>query len=221
MDAGGSEADGAGREGALISGASAFDGEFLIDDAPLGGAVYVGTPSASGGSVLRKNLAAIGRTCAHAAELIERAAPRDDIVFVETDDDSDQGKVLSATIGVGDEVRSLASRRRPLAEAERFARGFDPGKKGAVAVLGFGVGHHVGAVARPDPSAVVPAVSKEPQAVARGREGSLVSPDSKAEAGGANSIGVSSRGEVRRERHGPSAPWCSWSRRAEPSNHAW
>ncbi|MCH8271147.1 MAG: DUF115 domain-containing protein, partial [Planctomycetes bacterium] len=76
------------------------------------------------------------------------AVPRDDIVFVETDDDSEHGKVLSATIGEGDEVRSLASRRRPLAEAERFARGFDPVKKGAVAVLGFGVGHHVGAVAR-------------------------------------------------------------------------
>ena len=64
---------------------------------------------------------AIGRTCAHAAELIERAVPREDVVFIETDDDSDNGKVLSATIGVGDEVRSLASVRRPLAEAERFA----------------------------------------------------------------------------------------------------
>ncbi|MCH8271467.1 MAG: gamma-glutamyl-gamma-aminobutyrate hydrolase family protein, partial [Planctomycetes bacterium] len=74
MDAGGSVAEGAGREGASIPDTSAFDGEFLIDDAPLGGAVYVGTPSASGGSVLRKNLTAIGRTCAHAAELIERAA---------------------------------------------------------------------------------------------------------------------------------------------------
>ena len=140
MDAGGSEAEGAGLEGVSISGVSAFDGEFLID-IPSVGAAYAGSPA--GGSIFQRNIAAIRRTCARAAELIESAALRDDIEFVETDDGA-----LSATIGAGDEVRSLASRRRPLAEAERFAQGFDPVKDAAAAVLGFGVGHHVAAVAR-------------------------------------------------------------------------
>lgn len=89
--------------------------------------------------ILEANLRALllgsGPTVAGA---LLRAAARDDVEFVATDDGA-----LSAVLG----GRQLASRRRPLDEAERLAATVPVETTGGVAVLGFGVGHHVRALA--------------------------------------------------------------------------
>ena len=93
--------------------------------------------------VLERNLRALARTSPEAARLIEATPARADVRFVDTDE-----RVPSASIGFAPASRALASRRRPLAEAERLAATIDLESAGGVVVLGFGVGHHVGAMAR-------------------------------------------------------------------------
>ncbi|MBN4052769.1 motility associated factor glycosyltransferase family protein, partial [Roseiflexus sp. AH-315-K22] len=146
MDADGSSLDDASHSALKPD---AFDADLFID-MPALGASYVGTMPGGGSSVLEKNLDAIRTSCARTAQLIEQAAPRTDIIFIETDDVCpDSGEpVLSATIGTGDETRALSSKRRPLAEAQKLADGFDIKENGAAAVLGFGLGHHAKAIAR-------------------------------------------------------------------------
>lgn len=91
---------------------------------------------------LDANLAALSRYSPLAAEMIRRAAPLDGVrlEFHETDDAGAEGATLDGI--------ALASRRRPLEEAERLAGTIDLRDAGAVVVLGFGLGHHVGALAR-------------------------------------------------------------------------
>ncbi len=83
-------------------------------------------------AVLERNLRALATTSPATAQLVATAMPAP-IEFCSADD-----AVTGALHG-----RWLASRRRPLDEAERFADGIDPKSCGGVVVLGFGVGHHV------------------------------------------------------------------------------
>ncbi|MBL8764126.1 MAG: DUF115 domain-containing protein [Phycisphaerae bacterium] len=94
-------------------------------------------------STLERNLELLERNSPGAAEAIRAVEARADLQFVETDDG-----VPSVLVGTGPEARQLASRRRPLEEAERLAGTVDVEASAAVVVLGFGAGHHVGAVAR-------------------------------------------------------------------------
>ncbi len=102
------------------------------------------SPTAAGVSAppsertLQANLAAIARLCPDAARAIERAAPRPDIEFIDAAD----GLVTARVDG-----RLLSSAKKPGEEAERFASSVDVQEAAGVAVLGFGAGHHVGALA--------------------------------------------------------------------------
>jgi len=98
------------------------------------------TAPAEVASTLRRNLEAIGRCDPAFAEQITRVSARPDVSFVETGDEG----APSATV----DGRALASRRRPLEEAKRLSETVDVRKAGVVVVLGFGLGHHVGALAR-------------------------------------------------------------------------
>jgi len=88
--------------------------------------------------VLGANLAVIGARNPRAARAIANAEPLTDIQWHETDDGA-----LSAKLG----ERWLASRRRPLEEAERFAETIDLESNGCAVVMGFGLGHHIAALA--------------------------------------------------------------------------
>ncbi|MBX3385663.1 MAG: DUF115 domain-containing protein [Phycisphaeraceae bacterium] len=89
-------------------------------------------------SVLARNLAALRKGSPDAAARIESAAPRTDARIITTDDGA-----WSVELG----PQALASRRRPLDEARRFADTVDPRRAAIVVIGGFGAGHHVRAVA--------------------------------------------------------------------------
>jgi len=73
------------------------------------------------------------------ARRIEETQPADEVVLRRAAD----GLTTGTYQGV-----ALASSQRPQAEADRFASGVDVVGHAAVAVLGFGLGHHVAAVAK-------------------------------------------------------------------------
>ncbi len=97
------------------------------------------TAASTANPILAANLETLARHAPRTAELLARTPPRADVEFHETDDDA-----LSATIA----GRTLASKRRPLAEAETLVREHDPKDAAVFVVLGFGLGHHVAALAR-------------------------------------------------------------------------
>lgn len=88
--------------------------------------------------ILARNLDALEGSSADAARRIRAARPRTDIEFIETDEG-----LLAATL----DGRALASKRRPRTEAQRLADTVDLKANGGVVVLGFGLGHHVAAIA--------------------------------------------------------------------------
>ncbi len=90
-------------------------------------------------SIFEANLAAIARRSPRAAQRLAAAAPRHDIAFADTEQNA-----LTAEVG----GTALASRRRPLDEAHKLAQSFDLHKAGALVVLGFGLGHHLAAIAQ-------------------------------------------------------------------------
>ncbi len=94
-------------------------------------------------SILEKNTAALARASADAAREVLATEPRPDVRFIATDDG-----VLSAELGSGETAVSLASRRRPLEEARKLAGSVDLTESAVFIVSGFGVGHHVEALAR-------------------------------------------------------------------------
>ncbi len=105
---------------------------------------HAGQPGcAPSAETLRRNLRALAVRSVRAAEAVRIATPRTDLTFAVADDGA-----ITASEGDGVSARWLASRRRPLEEAERLAATVDPRASGGVAVLGFGVGHHVAALAR-------------------------------------------------------------------------
>ncbi|MCA9310913.1 MAG: DUF115 domain-containing protein [Phycisphaerales bacterium] len=89
-------------------------------------------------SLLQANLAALLLTSPRAARQIGAALPRTDVEFIETE----QG--ISARL----DGRLLASRRRPVEEAEALAASIDVSAAGGIVVLGFGLGHHLRAISR-------------------------------------------------------------------------
>ncbi len=91
-------------------------------------------------TTLERNLAALSIRSPQTARRIQESEGRSDLEFIETGDSG----ALSATL----EGRQLASRRRPLAEAERLAETIDIEKHGGLVALGFGLGHHVAAAAK-------------------------------------------------------------------------
>lgn len=93
-------------------------------------------------ALLERNLAALAMSCPEVATRIRSATPAP-VRFSRAADGGLAGEVES-----GDRARSLGSRRRPVAEAERFAEGVDLHSAGAVVVAGFGLGHHLRALVR-------------------------------------------------------------------------
>ncbi len=85
--------------------------------------------------ILERNLDALARTSPVAARQIRAATARADLDFHETDEDA-----LSASFQDG---RLLASRRKPVTEATRLADTVDITEVAGVAVVGFGLGHHL------------------------------------------------------------------------------
>ncbi|MBL0926743.1 MAG: DUF115 domain-containing protein [Phycisphaerales bacterium] len=89
-------------------------------------------------ATLERNLAALSHRSPRAAEAIRRAPARADVAFSTGED----GAVTGEADG-----RALASKRRPLAEAQTLAGSIDLTKAATVVLLGFGLGHHAAAVA--------------------------------------------------------------------------
>lgn len=87
---------------------------------------------------LERNLRALGARSPRAARAIAQTQPTPDIAFAIASD----GSLIADHAG-----RALASRRRPLDEAARFAESVDLHEHAGVLVLGFGLGHHVRALA--------------------------------------------------------------------------
>ena len=99
------------------------------------------TPTAAppDAGVLAANLRAIARADPRLAARLAETPAHGSLSFAPTDQDG----ALSADLA----GRALASRRRPIDEARRLASGVDLEKAGGVVVLGFGLGHHVAALA--------------------------------------------------------------------------
>ena len=93
--------------------------------------------SAPMNEILRRNLAAMRIKSPLAATLIGQSRASEDACFVKTDEGI-ESVVLSGV--------ALASKRKPMAEAKRFAQGFDPTDTACCAVVGFGAGYHCGAL---------------------------------------------------------------------------
>lgn len=92
--------------------------------------------------VLERNLAALSRSSPRAARLVRTAAARADAAFELAGDGA-----VTGVLGAGEGGRRLASARAPLEEAARLAGRVDAAECGVVVVLGFGLGHHVRAIA--------------------------------------------------------------------------
>lgn len=94
--------------------------------------------SASGTTLLERNLAALGVFSGPTASLVGSAAPSSDVEFF----DGPDGLIAARQGG-----RLLCSRHRPREEGEAFARSIPLEAAGGIVVLGFGAGHHVTALA--------------------------------------------------------------------------
>ncbi len=95
-------------------------------------------PGAS--SIIDRNITALTLRAPRLAKQIAETTPTQEIEFIETG----EGDALSAVY----RDSALASRRRPITEADRLASTVDLADVGAVVVLGFGVGHHIAALTR-------------------------------------------------------------------------
>lgn len=93
----------------------------------------------SGAGLFERNLAALERSSARAAGAVRAAR---EPAGLELEIAPDGG--LTGTLA----GRRLASARRPVEEGERLAAQVDVREAAAVVVMGFGLGHHVAAVAR-------------------------------------------------------------------------
>lgn len=94
------------------------------------------------GSVLDRNLAALGLVSQRAARAVASATSRTDLQWTLGDD----GLLSCAMTDGWGRQTSLASRKRPSEEARRLAEGVDIDKAGVIVVKGFACGHHVRAL---------------------------------------------------------------------------
>ncbi|MGD1915135.1 MAG: motility associated factor glycosyltransferase family protein [Phycisphaerales bacterium] len=92
--------------------------------------------------LLERNIRALARMSPKAAQAVAEAAPRVDARFASTEDG-----VPTCRITIDGTERALASGRRPLREANRLAEQADPSDAAIFAVIGFGLGYHVDAMA--------------------------------------------------------------------------
>lgn len=90
-------------------------------------------------SILRANLDSLRARHPDLVDRLMTTSPAEDMVLHVAGD----GLLTGAYGGI-----SLASRHRPLEEAQRFVSTADIRSHAVVAVLGFGLGHHVAAIAR-------------------------------------------------------------------------
>lgn len=93
-------------------------------------------------TMLDRNLRSLAKASPLVAAAVAQAQPRADAVFFMSDDG-----VPVCRIVVGGKERSLGSARHPLREADRLAEQADPSEAAFFAVLGFGLGYHVDAMA--------------------------------------------------------------------------
>ncbi|MFO0832383.1 MAG: 6-hydroxymethylpterin diphosphokinase MptE-like protein [Phycisphaerales bacterium] len=93
--------------------------------------------------ILENNLRALAARSPRAAEAVARATPRRDTTFSRAQDGAPTG-----VTGLGSSLRRLASEYQPLREAQRLADSVDLIAAAAVVVRGFGIGHHITALAR-------------------------------------------------------------------------
>ncbi|MGV6815519.1 MAG: 6-hydroxymethylpterin diphosphokinase MptE-like protein [Phycisphaerales bacterium] len=91
--------------------------------------------STTSNAILVKNIEALRHKNPQAARMIEASQPNAGMVFYTTD----EGIEGADLHGV-----ALASRRRPMSEAKRFAQKLDPKEAACCAVIGFGLGYHCG-----------------------------------------------------------------------------
>ena len=94
-------------------------------------------------SHLEANLAALARGSPDAVARIRSAATRPDFELLETRDG-----VPTAQLGQGAHARLLASKYRPLDEAEKLVAPIDIKHAAVFVVAGFGMGYHIAALAR-------------------------------------------------------------------------
>lgn len=93
-------------------------------------------------NLLERNLRSLAKASPLVANAISRSQPRADATFEMTEDG-----VPACRIFVDGKERSLGSARHPLREADRLAEQADPSEAAVFAVLGFGLGYHVDAMA--------------------------------------------------------------------------
>ncbi len=86
-------------------------------------------------ATLEENLKVLAIKSPHAARAIESAMSSSSVSFYTTDEGID---------GADYNGMAMASRRRPMSEAKRFAQKIDPSKVACCAVMGFGLGYHCG-----------------------------------------------------------------------------
>jgi len=99
-------------------------------------------PDEQNSAIFARNLEAIALRNPRIAKRLEEATPRRDLVFIDTPDG-----VPSATLPAASGTVALASKRRPLAEAQTIADSIDLESHGGIVVLGFALGHHARAIA--------------------------------------------------------------------------
>lgn len=94
-------------------------------------------------SLLERNLRVLSRTSPRAALALRGAEPRRDLAFLETEEG-----LPTCRLGVEGRTQMLASARKPWREAQRLAEQADPAQAAIFAVVGFGLGYHVEAIAQ-------------------------------------------------------------------------
>jgi spore coat polysaccharide biosynthesis protein SpsF (cytidylyltransferase family) len=93
--------------------------------------------------LLERNCRLLEAMTPETAAAVREAQPSPHAEFLMTDDG-----VPSCVLRTPEGVRTLVSRRRPLAEAERLAEQIDPVEHAGVVFLGFGLGYHARAAAK-------------------------------------------------------------------------
>lgn len=128
----------------------AFSSDFTFDLGLVGGL-------ATGGDILDRNLAALAGFSPAAARRIAAAPLTTELEWVDSEEDRpglvlvETPSVIADPFGLAEAPapvrRVLASRRRPVTEAERLAESVDVIENGGVCVMGFGAGYHCEAFA--------------------------------------------------------------------------
>ncbi|TVQ62175.1 MAG: DUF115 domain-containing protein [Phycisphaerales bacterium] len=93
-------------------------------------------------AVFERNCRLLERTSAETVRRVRATPARAEAEFVMTDDG-----VPTCLLRTADGTRTLASRRRPLAEADRLVSDLDVRTHAGVVLLGFGLGYHARAAA--------------------------------------------------------------------------